>query len=137
MREILFRGKRIDNGEWVFGMPWIFKDHACICPWKKGMCKYDTGYFPILVESKTVGQYTGLTDQNGDKIFDGDIIKNHDFNAEDGGYGVVEYDDGAFEINGNGISATFHENYWGKECEVVGNIYDNPELLGGVDGETD
>lgn len=70
MREILFRGKNIDNGEWVEGMPWIFKDRSMICPWHKGMCKYDTGFYPVAVIPKTVGQFTGLTDKNGVKIFE-------------------------------------------------------------------
>ena len=45
----------------------------------------------------------------------------------------MSYDDGAFEITGNNICGTFHENYWGLDFEVIGNIHDNPELLGGAD----
>lgn len=129
MREILFRGKNKLTGYWCEGFLVKTGDHLRIST------KDDMISFGVIPE--TVGQYTGLKDKNGTRIFEGDIIENHDFNAEDGGYGVIEYDDGAFEINGNGISATFHENYWGKQCEVVGNIYDNPELLGGADDAAD
>lgn len=125
MREILFRGKNKLTGYWCEGFLVKTGGHFRIST------KDDMISFGVIPE--TVGQYIGLKDKNGTRIFEGDIIENHDFNTDDGGYGVIEYDDGAFEINGNGISATFHKNYWGKECEVVGNIYDNPELLGGAD----
>ena len=129
MREILFRGKRTCNNEWIeggfhsrFGKAYII-----------GISKTERidGTEVIL---ETVGQYTGLTDKNGKKIFEGDIVEGLDFTAEDGGYGVVTFDDGAFEIVGscdNNIVGTFHENYYGKDFEVIGNIHDNPELLKG------
>lgn len=123
MREIIFRGKNSLTGKWVEGLLVETRDNFRILA--------QDDMIPFGVVSETVGQYTGLTDKNGEKIFEGDIIENCDFNAEEGKGGVVEYSDGAFEINGNGISSTFHENYWGQECEVVGNIYDDPELLGG------
>lgn len=131
MRDIIFRGKRADNGEWVEGSLIIVEDaHRIATSCLQGddenlldtVCAYK-------VIPETVGQYTGLTDQNGTDIFEGDIIRNYDFTEEDG-YAVVKYDGGAFELNSGDISATFHENYWPYECEVVGNIYDNPDLLG-------
>lgn len=137
MREILLRGQRKDNREWVFGC--LLQDKDLNKCWIEFFDYYssETGLERDCIQCEvlpeTIGQYTGLIDKNGKKIFEGDIIENHDFNAEDGEYGVVEYSDGAFEINGNGISSTFHENYWGQECKVVGNIYDDPELLGGTD----
>jgi uncharacterized phage protein (TIGR01671 family) len=87
------------------------------------------------VYTDTLGQYTGLKDSKGNRIFEGDILEGADFTAEDGGFGVVSFEDGAFEVNGNNITGTFHENYWGKEFEVIGNIYDNPELLDGGEAE--
>lgn len=126
MREILFRGKRIlGKQEWTYGVPFI--DH-------EGDCIFKTSATKFIVDGKTVGQYTGLTDKNGKKIFEGDIVEGLDFTAEDGGYGVVTFDDGAFEIVGscdNNIIGTFHENYYGKDFEIIGNIHDNPELLKG------
>ena len=116
MREILFRGKRVDNGEWIYGD--FFQDE-------------DTGLYMInLIDviTETVGQYTGLTDKNGDKIFEGDIVEGQDYDEEDG-YGVVTWDDGAFWVKNNHYSGTFCDNYYGYEFEIIGNIHDNPELL--------
>ena len=141
MREILFRGKTpsqdkyFDDGEWVQGFYTRFngEEHRIY----SGYAETDCGdYYPdwCNVRPETVGQYTGLTDKNGKKIFEGDIVEGLDFTAEDGGYGVVTFDDGAFEIVGscdNNIVGTFHENYYGKDFEVIGNIHDNPELLKG------
>ena len=124
MREILFRGKRVDNGEWVEGLPYKAKYGGI-----SAIVNNDEERFLVIPE--TVGQFTGLTDNNGKKIFEGDIVEGADFTVEDGGYGVVSFDDGAFEVSGNNIIGTFHENYWGKEFEVIGNIQDNPELLEG------
>lgn len=125
MREILFRGKAID-GNWYYGVPLVFtEDYVCMTA---------PHTYNKSVELNTLGQYTGLTDKNGTKIFEGDIVEGLDFTAEDGGYGVVTFDDGAFEVVGscyNNIVGTFHENYYGKDFEVIGNIHDNPELLKG------
>lgn len=135
MRDIEFRGKQVDNGELVYGSlialdadsgyVYITKPYAPASTLPPSVLIEGNTY---LVDLNTVGQYTGLKDKNGVKIYEGDLIENADFNEEDG-YGLVEYIDGAFEINGNGISATFHTNYWGNDCEVIGNIHDNPELL--------
>lgn len=138
MAEILLtRGKRTDNGKWVEGYYVHLHDNKGHESHRvySGYTESDCGeFYPDFfeVEPETIGQYTGLTDNNGTKIFEGDIIRNGEFDEEDG-YGVVEFSDGAFEVNGHGLSCTFHENFWGTDCEVVGNICDNPELLGGTD----
>ena len=132
MREILFRGKSEKYG-WLEG--WYcpttfgrFPPEDAIVPKKDA----EEGYWhPEKVISETVGQYTGLTDKNGKKIFEGDIVEGANFTVDDDGYGVVSFDDGAFEVSGNNITGTFHENYWGAEFEIIGNIHDNPELLKG------
>jgi uncharacterized phage protein (TIGR01671 family) len=147
MREILFRGKRIDNGEWIEGF--YYKEPAPPSCFSVGddthwIVFVDPTFLPdwglpyrmvrVDVEPGTVGQYTGMTDNNGKKIFEGDIVEGLDFTAEDGGYGVVTFDDGAFEVVGscdNNIVGTFHENYYGRDFEVIGNIHDNPDLLKG------
>ena len=139
MREILFRGKRTDNGEWVFGMAWIFKEKTMICPWHEGMCKYDTGYYPVQVIPETFGQYSGSTDKNGKKIFEGDIIKIDDkyvryieYSGECSAFVKFRYID-KLTSEFSGYLGKGYDNYK-QTIEIVGNIHDNPELLKG--GET-
>lgn len=136
MREILFRGKT-NEGKWIEGQLLHFKasvgsgELAVIVEggeWDNSNEWFNLGK-RAKVLTETVGQYTGFTDKNGKKIFEGDIVEGTDFTPEDGGYGFVSFDDGAFEVEGNNTIGTFHENYWGKDFEVIGNIHDNPELL--------
>ena len=129
MREILFRGKRIDNGEWVLGWyepPVEWDGHkfgttiAYIC---------EEGYLEDAeVDPSTVGQFTGLTDKNGKRIFEGDIV---DILTENEEIGVVTYDDGGFWVEADGFRVDFHTNINGTDLEVLYNIHDNPELLEG------
>ncbi len=135
MREILFRGKRVDNGEWVKGAygkhtsfdamimdrpyPTINGDLSALNFW--------------VVDPTTVGQFTGLTDKNGNRIFEGDILKaiwQHLSNT-DTVIGIVKYDDAAFILETDDHYLFFEDNIFSDECEVVGNIHDNHELLEG------
>ena len=127
MRKILFRGKRADNSEWEYGDLW------CNPYGKRVVCIVS----PINdqgttggneVDPETVGQYTGVPDKNGTKIFEGDIVEILTENEE---IGVVEYDDGGFQIESDGFIVDFHTNINGTDLEVIGNIHDNPELLEG------
>ena len=120
MRKILFKGKRVDNGEWTEG--YFFKS------WDKVFLLWGmTGDCPNMEEVKpeTVGQYTGLCDKNGKKIFEGDILlKGFEkvlvkWNANQCRWGIYSNN---YEICG------FNENTQGY-FEVIGNIYDNHELL--------
>ena len=123
MREILFRGKH--NGVWSEGNLVVKKDGVTIItPDDTPLGVYGQ------VDPDTVGQYTGVTDRNGVKIFEGDIVDGGDFSAEYG-YGVIRWEDGAFEAAGSDVAGTFYENYWGTDFEVIGNIHENPELLEG------
>lgn len=136
MREILFRGKRVDNGEWVYGCycPVVrgnFPATPCIVPDCDGMWEG----IPIFPES--VGQYTGLNDKNGNMIFVGDILKIYpdcDY-LEDYSISKVYLYNGipCVDYRGDDFDSTalgFVNDY---DCdaafEVIGNIYDNPELL--------
>lgn len=126
MREILFRGKTA-GGEWIEGSPMIFTDNLV------QMCN------PFIhnktVYPETVGQYTGLTDKNGTKIFEGDVIWGDDCTGT-WHKGVVEYDDSicSFIINAKMfMQYPKNENHYDLlGCwSIEGNIHDNPELLGG------
>lgn len=135
MREILFRGKRIDNGEWVEG---CFGQHtsrdAFIIDRPYPTMNGDLSALGFYeVDPSTVGQYTGLTDKNGKRIFEGDIVDGGDYNAEDG-YGEIMWDDDTARFvivgNTNNLLVSF-DDYDGNEVEVIGTVYDNPELLEG------
>lgn len=135
MREILFRGKldeRID--EWIAGSLWYDSDstaHIIGYRYWGEMSKDESLSLELIswtVIPETVGQYTGLTDKNGTKIFEGDIVEILTENEE---IGVVEYDDGGFQVEADGFIVDFHTNINGTDLEVIGNIYDNPELIGG------
>lgn len=154
MREILFRGKEKHNKNWVYGsfIPLLSK----YTKQDVGGIKDDTIYRKVhLCELETVGQYTGLTDKNGTKIFEGDIIRYADryeyamyleslecpeeyegvsfekmWRIEEVVYGS-EVDYPAFDLKGhdfecNGLSGLLGGEYY---FEVIGNIHDNPELL--------
>ena len=139
MREILFRGKRIDNGEWVYGF--VYKQHS--------FGKIESWYIrtfglDFLVISETVGQFTGLTDKNGKKIFEGDIVHLTDehnemewtavvaFGNPNGDYNWGWQLNAIEEFDGNkDILLWVDMEKSGAYCEVIGNIYDNPELLKG------
>ena len=126
MREILFRGKRTDNGEWVQGYicryGWIGKEKDYIIP------DYASALYTAEIDPETVGQYTCLTDMNGRKIFEGDTV----WNSYDEDYGKVEWDNdmAKFIITFPTFTVDF-ANVYGEELEIVGNVYDNPELLKG------
>lgn len=133
MREILFRGKDFSgviNHSWCFGsLDTIEDDRAIIIyPDRFGnKCR-------IIVDPKTVGQYTGLKDKNGTKIFEGDVVKR--FLLGKMYIFQIGYDNGLASFIGQaGIKFTTFDydsaEFASAEFEVVGNIYDNPELLGG------
>lgn len=132
MREILFQGKRIDNGEWMEGYVSKyfdgFKTATCIAwPTRETI----TGSLCYDVDPATVGQYTGLTDKNGKKIFEGDVME---FDAYGLHYkGVVSFVDGNFCVMCNRPTASPFLDSAIKQHDAicVGNIYDNPELLEG------
>jgi len=131
MREIKFRGKRVDNGEWVVGDYTRYSN-------KKSIIMVDLlEQEDYWVSSETVGQYTGLKDKNGKEIYEGDIVS---FEDSDGGYeypdlavntGIVEYGDLGFYFT-NRVAVDMADFYIkdGRcdEVEVIGNIYENQEF---------
>lgn len=126
MHEIIFRGKRIDNGEWVEGN--LFAPDEVKHRKAPTEILVGTNIVRISweVDPSTVGQYTGLEDKNGRRIFEGDIV---DILTENEEIGVVEYEDGGFLVSADGFCVDFHTNIKGTDLDVIGNIHDNPELL--------
>lgn len=120
MREILFRGKRLDNGEWVEG----FYNHIPCGRFSEDehmiQTVFENGKIGMLhdIDPSTVGQYTGLKDKNGKMIWEEDIVKVDEKNYE------VKFILGQFFIGINMPIA-----YKRFDCEIIGNIHDNPELL--------
>ena len=122
MREILFRGKLISTGKMVYGYLLQIAEETRI---------YSTLDFPhgtdwFLVDPSTVGQYTGLTDKNGTKIFEGDVVQAHFRNNHSKQKFRVLFDDGMFLFDNNCVKVPKYEIY---AMKVIGNIHDNPELL--------
>ena len=161
MREILFRGKRLYNGKWVEGFYVRLHDGKGDISHRiySGYSESDCGdFYPdwFEVDPATVGQYTGLCDKNGKKIYEGDIFKFPDevwesyytscgteYNSwETENNGVVGYcedyagyDFVQYKHDENSVYADLHEDHtiqfadFVRELEVIGNIHDNPELL--------
>lgn len=125
-RTIKFRGKRIDNGEWVYG---DLLQPTEICDiYEIANCEsIDGTRYEVIPD--TTGQYTSLKDKNGKEIYEGDILKSIQWND----IYLVKYIGTAFYLcrkvnNGFNKITTWNNT---EKSEVIGNIYDNPELLGG------
>ena len=141
MREILFRGKRLHDNKWIYGNfisdyegnPHIIEPRF-FCEDGHHLQYEDNTDTPVFIIPETVGQYTGLTDKNGVRIFEGDIIQS----LESSVTGLVQWfpEHSAFMVwckSANEVGFLY-------ECadiiKVIGNIHDNPELLkGGDDNE--
>lgn len=128
MRKILFRGKRADNSKWVYGY-YVFDPQEEIHQ-IYSINHHATGVdflVPFGVNKETVGQYTGLKDKNGERVFEGDIIKLHNDNY------YVYFSDTTLGFDWCNISGSREEPFVDDYYlgEIIGNIYDNPELLKG------
>lgn len=126
MREILFRGKRIDNGEWVEGYYSASPAGNHYITYACAGCAH-----PDKVDPETVGQYTGLTDKNGVKIFEGDIVvcDRHINDVFDKTTFLVGEICPLSGLVGKSLSGNWICDADWEFAEVIGNIHDNPELL--------
>lgn len=151
-REILFRAKRVDNGEWVEGYLWIGNNSAYITPWNLGI-SYSENHvsaFAHEIDQETICQYTGLHDKNGKEIYEGDIIsfshsKYKRSNKDElwGGLGETEEYTRNYAVEFVNTYCTYGLRARNEsihfvlkqatinthDVKVIGNIYDNPELL--------
>ena len=127
IQKIIFRGKRVDNGEWVYGY-YSFDNR----PTSRGTyitCYSGYSQLDYEVIPETVGQYTGLTDKNGKKIFEGDIVFKRTYQGKKPMN--VYFASGQFTCGVGGGSSTPSHYYTldDKQVEIIGNIFDNPELM--------
>lgn len=151
MREILFRGKRLDNGEWVEG--YLLVSQRC----NKGAFIVTEGLDPdnllsclnktledceiwsiYQVDPDTVGQYTGLKDKHGKRIFEGDIVRYYERQLGGADAPVIQsvgYEEGGFCVHNyflnNWLRNAVNGNIQLEGIEIIGNIHDNPDLIGG------
>ena len=133
MRDILFRGKRTDNGEWVYEDIW-YNPYGKRIGWVVSPINDQGTTDGNEVDPETVGQFIGLYDKNSNKIFEGDIIRTKKYGKVVGHVNVNDYDTfqvvyepAVFRL----VNPTRGFNLVGQsiDLEVIGNIYDNPELL--------
>ena len=129
----LWRGKRVDSGEWAEG----FLSKSRNVEEKPALLKFCIDYeengvmMSCIVDPSTLGECTGLRDKNGKLIFEGDIVKaewSH-LNITNTVIGVVEYDNAAFFLETDDHYLFFEDNIFSADCDVIGNIHDSPELM--------
>ena len=131
----LYRAKRIDNGEWVEGHLITDEQDEKKCFIGYVFWTNDVGtphdYDVVSVDPSTICQCTGLKDKNGNKIWEGDVVKcNYNNYGEKGAYvgKVIFREDNCIFVVTNGKSTDYE--WWNEEKEVIGNIFDNADLLG-------
>lgn len=142
-REIKFRGKRVDTGEWVYGSLVKYSFHNSI-DYVEQIEIVELNAHAFEVHPETVGQYTGLKDKHGIEIYEGDIIAYYPYEGENRDTGkmhtklFVEWDKiGAFVLKLHPSEVTTYatiseecfDNHYPHQMEIAGNIHDNPELL--------
>ena len=146
MREIKFRGKRIDNGEWVHGAYFCLHHnderqhiHHFIIPDNTQIPKEKPiGEIQVEVDPATVGQYTGLKDKNGVEICEGDILKIKEIQFDVTLMGRCRIVNIAVEIEDGLVCFALNQGIYNLDtAEVIGNVRENPDLLEGGTSNAD
>lgn len=122
MEEILFKAKRIDNGEWVEGDILHTKHHEIVI-----ISDYEDKAYRC--DGTTLCQFTGLTDKNGKKIWENDIVDTFEESSKEFLRNVVKFEDGCFKVFKKHYLSMHMDSYEKTDLKVVGNIFDNPDLL--------
>ena len=126
MRDILFRGKRVNNGSWVEGYYSIFAGKDEIRP-------ITDLFHAFTVIPESVGQFIGLPDKNGVKIFDGDVLENEDGDEVCNTLIFWDKDLSSWsdcrDFDGDSFKIHNGDMLWVLDCEVIGNIFDSPDLI--------
>ena len=136
MREILFRGKRIDNGEWVEG---YYQKRYCLSDSEESLIFHADSYKMweyAEIAPETLCQFTGLTDKNGNKIWENDILKTWSgeyaqvkFGFYNTGFSIGNFNQGFYAAFSEDSYYRHELGFWCKKAYVRGNIFDNKELL--------
>lgn len=135
-RQILFKAKRKDNGEWVEGYYVYCRKRRYILQILNKEIGFDERENEwIEIDPGTICQYTGLTDKNGKKIFEGDVVKYVDvcgevkFGLHESTWQINKYNQGFFVTFPKEYSLRSELGFWRNKIVVIGNIFDNAELL--------
>lgn len=124
MREIKFRGHDPNNEEWKYGSLIQYPNGNCV------IVEFDTDGNELSYDAipETVGQYTGLKDRNGKEIYEGDIVRHRGYNGMK--ISVVDFSDGCFNVGRHQGSSTKETPMLiAANCEVVGNIHDDKDMI--------
>jgi len=123
MDRYLFRGKRIDNGEWVYGYYKAFINlNEKICAYINVSCDEHGIFNQFEIDPKTIGQWSGLKDKNGTKIFEGDVLTTDYKRRTSKVLEPVKLENGGF--NPFAVAGWECTPHW-KDCEIIGDIHDN------------